>query len=56
MWNMITGKRNPQDAVIGSCELRVAGTSDQPTDHSEKVCGTPYTWIKGMDTLKSFRL
>lgn len=37
----------PQEAVIGTCEERQAGISDQPTARSQKVCGTPYTVDKG---------
>lgn len=37
----------PQEAVIGTCQQRQSGTSDQPTANSEKVCGTPYTVDKG---------
>lgn len=37
----------PQDAVIGVCQERKAGISDQPTTRSEKVCGTPYTVDRG---------
>ncbi|GAP14289.1 protein containg double zinc ribbon/zinc-ribbon domain [Longilinea arvoryzae] len=37
----------PQDAILGVCEERKAGVSDQPTDRSVKVCGTPYTIDKG---------
>jgi len=37
----------PQNAAIGTCEERKAGISDQPTDRSVKVCGTPYTVDKG---------
>lgn len=37
----------PQDAVIGVCQERQAGISDQPTGRSEKVCGTPYTVDRG---------
>jgi ribosomal protein L40E len=37
----------PHGATIGTCEERKAGISDQPTDRSVKVCGTPYTVDKG---------
>jgi ribosomal protein L40E len=33
----------PSGAALGSCELRVRGTQDDPAPNSEKVCGTPYT-------------
>lgn len=39
--------RIPLEATPGDCEERLAGTSDQPTDRSVKVCGTPYTVDKG---------
>ncbi len=37
----------PQDAVLGTCTEKKYGVSEQPTDRSEKVCGTPYTVDKG---------
>ena len=37
----------PQEAILGACEERQAGISDQPTARSQKVCGTPYTVDKG---------
>jgi hypothetical protein len=33
----------PSAASVGSCELRVRGTQNEPAPNSEKVCGTPYT-------------
>ncbi len=33
----------PADATISSCSLEYRYDSDQPTEHSEEICGTPYT-------------
>lgn len=33
----------PADATISSCTLEYRYDSDQPTEHSEEICGTPYT-------------
>lgn len=33
----------PGGASLGSCELKVRGTQDEPAPNAEKVCGTPYT-------------
>ncbi|NTU65455.1 MAG: zinc ribbon domain-containing protein, partial [Chloroflexi bacterium] len=33
----------PSGAALGSCELKVRGTQDEPAPNSEKICGTPYT-------------
>jgi ribosomal protein L40E len=33
----------PSGATLGSCELKVRGTQDQPAPNANKVCGTPYT-------------
>jgi ribosomal protein L40E len=33
----------PSGAALGTCELKVRGTQDQPAPNSEKICGTPYT-------------
>jgi ribosomal protein L40E len=33
----------PSGAELGSCELKVRGTQDEPAPNSEKICGTPYT-------------
>ena len=33
----------PASATISSCSLEFRYNSDQPTTHSEEVCGTPYT-------------
>jgi len=32
----------PADATISSCTLEYRYDSDQPTEHSEEICGTPY--------------
>lgn len=37
----------PAEAIIGNCQEREYGVSDQPSDRSVKVCGTPYTVDKG---------
>lgn len=33
----------PADATISSCSLEYRYDSDQPTENSEEICGTPYT-------------
>jgi ribosomal protein L40E len=33
----------PSSATLGSCELKVRGTQNEPAPNSEKICGTPYT-------------
>ena len=33
----------PSGASLGSCEMRVRRTQDEPAPNSDKVCGTPYT-------------
>ena len=33
----------PAGAALGSCELRVRGTQNEPAPNAEKICGTPYT-------------
>ena len=33
----------PADAAISSCSLEYRYDSDQPTENSEEICGTPYT-------------
>jgi len=33
----------PADTTISSCTLEYRYDSDQPTEHSEEICGTPYT-------------
>ena len=33
----------PDEATISSCSLEYRYDSDQPTEHSEEICGTPYT-------------
>lgn len=33
----------PADATISSCTLEYRYDVDQPTEHSEEICGTPYT-------------
>ncbi|HOZ38780.1 MAG TPA: zinc finger protein [Anaerolineaceae bacterium] len=33
----------PADAAISSCSLEYRYDSDQPTQNSEEICGTPYT-------------
>jgi ribosomal protein L40E len=33
----------PSGVDVGSCELKVRGTQNDPAPNSEKICGTPYT-------------
>ncbi len=33
----------PADASISSCSLEYRYDSDEPAEHSEEICGTPYT-------------
>jgi ribosomal protein L40E len=33
----------PSGVDVGSCELKVRGTQNEPAPNSEKICGTPYT-------------
>jgi ribosomal protein L40E len=33
----------PSGVTLGSCELKVRGTQNEPAPNSEKICGTPYT-------------
>ena len=33
----------PADAIISSCSLEYRYDSDEPAEHSEEICGTPYT-------------
>ncbi|NTV37094.1 MAG: hypothetical protein HGA53_09080, partial [Anaerolineaceae bacterium] len=37
----------PSNAVLGNCQQRVSGQSDQPVDNGNKVCGTPYLVDQG---------
>jgi ribosomal protein L40E len=33
----------PSGAALGTCELKVRGTQNEPAPNAEKICGTPYT-------------
>jgi ribosomal protein L40E len=33
----------PSGVAVGTCELKVRGTQNEPAPNAEKICGTPYT-------------
>lgn len=37
----------PAEATIGNCTQKLHHVQDQPSDNSQKVCGTPYTVDRG---------